>query len=379
VTTSGELRGAYDTAYYEHDCGGHAEYALFGGRKLEDARLGAVHALAAAPPGARVLDIGCGRGELAYAFAAGGAQVTALDYSEDALALARATAGALPVRFVCTDAASFDDAGGFDVAVASDVIEHLAPPELDALYARLAALLAPAGTLVIHTWPNAWMYRYGYPRRRRAAALRGEDWPADPRTPYERAMHVNEQRPNALRRQLRRCFPHAEVWLGTAADPRGSLARPLAVAELRDASDVFAVASHRPLDRAALLARITTPALTGAGERAALHDLEAPPRVAPGAPFALSVSLRNDGAEMLSSFFPHPVRFADVWLDDGGRLVSDAGRSPIAPPSQPGSIARYLVRATAPTLPGRYTLRVALVQELVGWFGAAAEALVEVV
>jgi hypothetical protein len=223
------------------------------------------------------------------------------------------------------------------------------------------------------------MYRYGYPRRRRAAALRGEDWPADPRTPYERAMHVNEQRPNALRRQLRRFFPHAEVWLGTAADPRGSLAQPLARAELRDASDVFAVASHRPVDRAALLARITTPALTGAAESASLHDADAPPRVAAGAPFAVRVTLRNGGSETLSSFFPHPVRFADVWRDADGRPVSDRGRSPIAPPAQPGSSARYFVRATAPALPGRYTLRVALVQELVRWFGGAAETVVEVV
>ena len=379
MTTSGALRGAYDTAYYVHDCGGHAEYALFGGRKLEDARLAAVHALAAAPPGARVLDVGCGRGELAYAFAASGARVTALDYSEDALALARATVGELPVRFVCTDATSFEDPGGYDVAVASDVVEHLAPAELDALYARLAALLGPAGTLVIHTWPSAWMYRYGYPRRRRAAALRGEDWPADPRTPSERAMHVNEQRPNVLRRQLRRFFPHAEVWLGTAADPRGSLAHPFAIAALRDATDVFAVASHRPVDRAALLARITTPVLSGAAGRASLHDIEAPPRVAAGAPFAVRVTLRNDGAETLSSFFPHPVRFADVWLRENGERVSDRGRSLIAPPSQPGSSARYAVRATAPALPGRYTLRVRLVQELVRWFGGGAEAFVEVV
>ena len=379
MTTSGELRGAYDTAYYVSDCGGHAEYELFAGRKLEDPRLAAVHALAAAAAGARVLDVGCGRGELAYAFAAAGARVTAVDYSEDALALARATAGDLPVRLVCADATQFDDAGGFDVAVASDVIEHLAPSELDTLYARLAAMLAPSGTFVIHTWPNAWMYRYGYPRRRRDAAARGETLPADPRTPYEQTMHVNEQRPNVLRRQLRRYFPYCEVWLGSATDPRGSLAQRLPVAALRDATDLFAVASHLPVDRARLLARITTDALAVAGDAVQLSALDAPAQVAAGRAFAATVTLRNDGAAALSSFFPYPVRFADRWLDGAGAVVSAGGRSLIAPAAAPGSVSRYALRATAPATPGRYVLQVLIVQEFVRWFETAVEAVVTVV
>jgi 2-polyprenyl-3-methyl-5-hydroxy-6-metoxy-1,4-benzoquinol methylase len=373
MRTSHEVRERYGTAYYLGDCGGHREYALFEGRKLEDPRLAAVHALAAPSAGACVLDVGCGRGELAFAFAAHGAQVTAIDYSADALALARATAGDLPVRFLCADVTAFVDPGGFNVAVASDVIEHLAAPELDELYEHLAAMLSPDGCFVLHTWPNAWMYRYGYPRQRREAARRDERWPEDPRSSYEQAMHINEQRPNVLRRQLRRWFPHALVWLGTAADPRGSLAAPLGIAGMRDATDVFAVAAHRPIDAAAILARITTPALMALDEFVQLSDAAAPPLVRAGEEFAASVVLRNDSGFTLSSFFPHPIRFADRWHAEDGTEIGRAGRSLIAPAAGGGTTSRYLVRALAPAQPGRYVLRFSLVQEFVRWFESTVD------
>jgi SAM-dependent methyltransferase len=351
-------------------------YALFGGRKLEDPRLAAVHALAAAPAGARVLDVGCGRGELAFAFAANGARVTALDYSTYALALARVVAGDLPVRFVCADVTTFVDPGGFDVAVASDVIEHLAEAELDDLYEHLATMLSPDGSFVLHTWPNAWMYRYGYPRRRREAAHRGERLPENPRSPYEQAMH--EQRPNALRRQLRRWFPYALVWLGSAADARGSLAAPLGIAGMRDATDVFAIAAHRPIDAAAILARITTPALPALDEFVELSDAAAPPLVRAGEEFSVSVLLRNDSGFTLGSFFPHPIRFADRWVAEDGTEIGREGRSLIAPAAVRGTTTRYPVRAVAPARPGKYVLLLSLVQEFVRWFASSASVRIEV-
>ncbi|MEA2720175.1 MAG: hypothetical protein QOJ39_2039 [Candidatus Eremiobacteraeota bacterium] len=379
MRTSAEIRERYDGAYYTGDCGGHREYALFAGRKLEDARLAAVFALAAARPGDRVLDVGCGRGELAYGFAAAGAAVTAVDYSADAIALARATAGGLPIRFVCTDVTGFEDASGFDLAVASDVIEHLAPPELDALYQHLSTMLAPRGALVLHTWPNAWMYRYGYPRRRREATERGEQWPENPRTDYELAMHVNEQRPNVLARQLRAWFPHVHVWLGTAADPRGSLATPFTRANARDASDVFAVASHAPVDPGELLARITMNALPEQRGTVTLSEPDAPARATAGEAFAAAVTLRNDTPFALKSFFPNPVRFADRWFTPDGTAVPGTGRSLVVPAAAPGSQARYAVRAVAPEQRGRYRLRLSLVQEHVRWFDPAPDVEIEVV
>jgi len=377
--SSASLRERYDRDYYLHDCGGYAEFEVLHGRKLEDRRLAAVHALAAARPGDRVLDIGCGRGELAHAFAQGGAAVTAIDYSEDALALAREVAGDQTVRFVAGDATAFTDPDGFDIAVASDVIEHLAPPELDRLYRNAAEMLRPSGSLVVHTWPNAWMYRYGYPRRRAEMAQRGTLLPADPRTPYERAMHINEQSPHRLRRQLRRYFPHVLVWLAGAEDPRGSLARRFTCAEARDAPHVYAYASHRPIDAAELVLRVTTERLDLPDDAVEISNATAPARVRSGAPFAAEVTLHNRSDAVLSSFMPHPVRFAYLWLDAGGaRIGGDQGRSLIAPAALPHESRRHPVRIEAPQRTGRLTLRLTVVQELVRWFGARADLIVEV-
>lgn len=379
VPSSADLRDRYDRGYYLGDCGGHAEYALFGGRKLEDPRQAAVHALAAVRSGERILDIGCGRGELARALAADGASVTAIDYSPEAVALARETVDVPGVRIVCGDATQFTDEAGFDLAIASDVIEHLSTAELDQLYSNVSAMLRPAGSFIAHTWPNAWMYRYGYPRRRAEAAQRGEDWPADPRTPYELAMHINEQRPNRLRRELRAHFEYVAVWLGTAEDARGSLARRFTVDEAREASDIFAYASHRPIDVASVLARITTNRIDVADETVRLDDATAPALVRPGEPFVAEVTLTNDSDAVLSSFMPYPVRFAYLWFDKRGeRVGGDRGRSIVAPAARAHGSGRYALRVVAPDRAGRFTLRVTLVQELVRWFSSVAELAIDV-
>lgn len=376
--SSAHIRDRYDREYYLGDCGGHVEYGLFHGRKLEDPRLATVHALAAVRSGDRVIDIGCGRGEVTRAFAVDGAAVTAIDYSSEALDLARETVDVPGVRFVCGDATTFADSAGFDVAVASDVIEHLAPTELDRLYANVATMLRPSGSLIVHTWPNAWMYRYGYPRRRADAALRGETWPVDPRTPYERAMHINEQSPNVLRRQLRAHFPHVVVWLGTADDPRGSLARRFTSNDARTATDVFAYASHRPIDAARLLSRITTGPLDIDDAAVRIRDAAAPLRVRHSEPFVAEVTLVNDSDATLTSFTPNPVRFAYLWLDEHGASVGDdRGRSMIAPAASPRATGTYAVRVVPPDRPGRFTLRLTIVQELVRWFSTRAELRIE--
>jgi 2-polyprenyl-3-methyl-5-hydroxy-6-metoxy-1,4-benzoquinol methylase len=378
--TSAHVRDRYDRAYYLQDCGGYAEFELFRGRKIEDRRLLAVHALTAARSGDRVLDIACGRGELTRAFADDGAGVTAIDYSPDALELARETAGASGVRFVCADVTSFDDPAGYDVAVASDVIEHLSPAEVDRLYGNVARMLRPAGSLVVHTWPNAWMYRYGYPRRRAEAAARGTALPENPRTPYERIMHINEQSPNRLRRQLRAHFPHVMVWLGTADDPRGSLARDFTREDARTESDIFSYASHRPIEREALLSRITTERFEAADDTVQITDAAAPARVSAGRAFVASATLSNQSSVALSSFMPYPIRFGYLWFDESGASVSGGqGRSLIAPAARPDERRRYSVRVAAPDRSGRLTLRLTVVQEFVRWFSTCAEVVVDVV
>src|SRR6185503_16817383 len=53
--------------------------------------------------GLEVLDLGCGTGRHALWMATAGASVTAVDFSEGMLALARQKPGASAVRFICHD------------------------------------------------------------------------------------------------------------------------------------------------------------------------------------------------------------------------------------------------------------------------------------
>src|ERR1022692_3905703 len=51
----------------------------------------------------------------------------------------------LNVSFHCSDVNALPLSGCYDVALASDLIEHMAPAELDCLYARLSSHLSPRG------------------------------------------------------------------------------------------------------------------------------------------------------------------------------------------------------------------------------------------
>jgi len=78
--------------------------------------------------GERVLDIGCGKGELAYDLAvAAGARVTGLDMSPSVLDFARARFQAEGLEFVEGDALTWEPPHGYDVVVLSNVLEHIAP------------------------------------------------------------------------------------------------------------------------------------------------------------------------------------------------------------------------------------------------------------
>ena len=97
----------------------------------------------------RVLEVGCGRGELARALADRGHEVSAVDLSPEMIRVARErTPGARRVVYVCGD--FMGDALGaetFDGVVSAATLHHM---PLEAAVARMAELVRPAGVLVIH-------------------------------------------------------------------------------------------------------------------------------------------------------------------------------------------------------------------------------------
>ena len=76
-------------------------------------------------PGEKVIDIGCGNGALACDMAKGGAVVTGIELNEDSLREAREKYSHKNLSYVCGDVLTDLPDKQFDVAVMSNVLEHL--------------------------------------------------------------------------------------------------------------------------------------------------------------------------------------------------------------------------------------------------------------
>lgn len=107
--------------------------------------------------GARALDIGCGGGLLAEPMARAGANVLAIDQSENALNVARAHAEGDPLihrnvqyeNILTSKLRAIGYSGSFDIAVASEVLEHV--DNVESTLSDISALLKPGGSAVFTT------------------------------------------------------------------------------------------------------------------------------------------------------------------------------------------------------------------------------------
>jgi cyclopropane fatty-acyl-phospholipid synthase-like methyltransferase len=236
-------QSAYTEEYYLSGVEGHELFAASGGRALSP-RLARALELAAVRPGDRLLDVGCGRGEIVLQASLRGATALGIDYSEVGVRIAREAIRSRPLpeagrgadrRQVETCSIEEGSAGvarmdatrlalregSFDAAVMLDFVEHVHQPDLERSFAELARSLRPGGRLVIHTSPNRVLEEVVYPRYVRnvhrvllaAGRLFGvRNWffneivlPTDPvpdHDAFERELHVNPQSARSLRRAL---------------------------------------------------------------------------------------------------------------------------------------------------------------------------------
>ncbi|MDP9841798.1 class I SAM-dependent methyltransferase [Streptosporangium lutulentum] len=102
------------------------------------------------PPGARVLDAGCGTGRVAIRLAELGYDCVGVDLDESMLEVARRAAPDLTwILADLSDLSALVGAGSFDMVVAAGNVIPLLAPETEArAVAGLAALLRPGGLLV---------------------------------------------------------------------------------------------------------------------------------------------------------------------------------------------------------------------------------------
>jgi 2-polyprenyl-3-methyl-5-hydroxy-6-metoxy-1,4-benzoquinol methylase len=132
---------------YAHASGRRASYWYVRGKLRGDP---CARAIAERAPLGDVLDLGCGRGQLALFLVEHGAatRVRGCDADAAKIELAERAADGLDARFACADARDADAAPA-DTVLLIDVLHYFAREDQDALLARAARLVKPGGRLFI--------------------------------------------------------------------------------------------------------------------------------------------------------------------------------------------------------------------------------------
>jgi len=158
----------YTKKYYLTDCTGYNEYKKSLGEEFEP-RFKEIIKYFAIKPNTRVLDVGCGRGEMVLFAAKMRAEGFGIDYSKNAIALANSLKKGKPfvlqqkMHFLAMDAKCIKFADSyFDTVILTDVIEHLYSEELEIVFKEIKRVLKNEGQLIIHTAPNRLFNDYGY-------------------------------------------------------------------------------------------------------------------------------------------------------------------------------------------------------------------------
>lgn len=200
----------YNKDYYLNSCLGFKEFKKFKGKRPHVRVLKFLN-LINIKKGTRILDLGCGRGDLAIECARRGAKVTGIDYSEDGIDIAR---NALKkqkkniqenVHFFRMDAKNlkFTD-NSFDLITSFDVFEHLFKEELEAVMNEISRVLKTGGKLLIHTETNkiylnfthhVWSYPMNWVLIKLNKIITKKEYPGlpkDSRNELHKTQHVNE-------------------------------------------------------------------------------------------------------------------------------------------------------------------------------------------
>ena len=192
------------------------EALLQGGDVTPRPRVARALELCDVQPGSKILDIACGRGEVPAIVSRQGAYGVGLDYAESSIEFAARVQAANTdkhhgrMTLVHGDACQLPfDSEIFDRVTMLDIVEHLYPEQLQQMFREVYRVLAPEGYAIIHTLPNRWVYDVTYP----VVHSLWRKVPKDPRNPFERKIHINEQDILKLHSLLKQLGLKHRIWL----------------------------------------------------------------------------------------------------------------------------------------------------------------------
>lgn len=200
----------YDKDYYLNICLGSDEFKKSGGKKLHP-RLENLLKKLTITSTTKVLDIGCGRGDITLFISQKADQAIGIDYSKDAIELANSIKKNFPktiqkkneFKVMNAKKLEFPD-NTFDLIICIDVLEHLYQPEVEEVMKEIKRVLKKDGILFLHTGTNKILYNYTYkyytlPINKLLTKIdkvlskkQYNSLPNDPRTEEEKKQHVNE-------------------------------------------------------------------------------------------------------------------------------------------------------------------------------------------
>lgn len=192
----------YTEQYYNSDLYDYTGY-----------RLNRILSLARAGEGRRILDLGCGPGEIAVRCAKRGAEVYGIDVSKDALRLSaeRSAREGVVVNLFEFDGENvpFKDAV-FDSIILSDVVEHVEDDTLSLLLRESARVLRLEGWLIIHTSPTKNII--DLTKMLKILSFGMVDLHSRLINPDYEFLHVRYHSMRSLRRLLKRNLLHPVMW-----------------------------------------------------------------------------------------------------------------------------------------------------------------------
>jgi 2-polyprenyl-3-methyl-5-hydroxy-6-metoxy-1,4-benzoquinol methylase len=327
-------------------------------------------------PGDRVLDFGCGSGWSSVMLARRGVEVGGMDISPSALEIARATAARSLAgidcpspRFVCYSGGRLDAGEAhFDSILVFDAFHHLPNPrEVLTEFARVLAPncrlgMAEPGIGHAETGHSRAEMDHGVLERELdleqlsrsalAAGFRGME------------VLVPGLHPHAMTLPMRRLrwYMRGWSWLVPANQMRLAILRaPIALFW----KGPHFLSSLHPRDQQAII-RPAVPGVT----------------CEPGQPFTLRADVTNTRATVWLNEGRHGrgyIRLGAHLLDDGGKLLGqDYARGDLPHDVERGGNTGVTLPCIAPGQPGRYVLRLDMVNEGIGWFAEGRSATADV-